>query len=239
MLTRLLLFLSLSLTLSSCLDLLPGSGGGGSTDDGRGGQGTYGRGDDTYGQSAPMGAPRPAEPNVHVDNIRLTGNYTILYLTYTERGERKVDNTGRVMRNAFIAFDSRAQLVAANGARVFRFIKADNIPIQPKQLNTYSGQQYSFAVDFEPLDRGIENFDLFECNDYDYIKCWNIYNLYVRNPADQILTTPPVQTQTQTPYPDREQPARAKRERPYRQRQSRSSHPLLRPFSFRVLSATQ
>ncbi|MEZ0541237.1 OmpA family protein [Fibrella arboris] len=194
MFTRLLLLVGLTLSLTSCMDPFPRTGGGGSTGGSTDGRGTNGTGDDTYGQSSPMGPSTSADPLVHVDNIQLTRNYTILYLTYTQKGQRQVDNTGRVVPNGFIAFDSRGQLVAANGARVFKFIKADNIPIRPAQLNTYAGQQYSFAVYFEPLDKGLEHFDLFECNDYDHLVCWNIYNLYVRNPADPVMT-PPVQTQ--------------------------------------------
>ncbi|XWW45715.1 OmpA family protein [Fibrella sp. USSR17] len=192
MITRLLLFLYLPIALSGCLDMLPQTGSGGSG--GSTGGGTYGTGDDTYGRTSPGGGPRPAEPNVQVNNIRLTPNYTILYLTYTERGQRRIDNrTGQVTPTAFISFDSRARLVAANGARVFQFVKAENIPVRPEQQGTTSGQQYSFAVYFERLDKGLENFDLFECNDYDQIVCWNIYNMYVRNPADAV--GPPVQTQ--------------------------------------------
>jgi OmpA-OmpF porin, OOP family len=47
-----------------------------------------------------------------------------------------------------------------------------------------SGESLNFVVYFERLDKGLENFDLFECNDYDHLVCWNIYDLYVRNPVD-------------------------------------------------------
>ena len=205
MVTRLLLFLCLPLTLSGCLDMLPRTGGGGST-----GDGTYGNGDDTYGRSSPTGPSRSAEQDVQVNDIRLTNNYTILYLTYTERGRREVDNRGKVVPNRYISFDSRARLVAANGARIFQFIKADNIPIRPNQQNTYGGQQYSFAVYFERLDKGLETFDLFECNDSDQIVCWNIYNLFVRNPAGTVYL-PPTQTQ---PEPQPSNPNRTPGETP-------------------------
>ena len=73
----------------------------------------------------------------------------------------------------------------------------------------YGGEQVDFEVYFERLDKGLENFDLFECNDFDQLVCWNIYNLYIKNPADVVVpqpqpktiptTVPPVNTPTDLP----------------------------------------
>ncbi|ADB36120.1 OmpA/MotB domain protein [Spirosoma linguale DSM 74] len=148
--------------------------------------------DDTYPNSGNQpGNGRPADPGVTVNSIRLTQDYTILNLTYTERGKPRYDQNGRLIPTGYIEFDPAGQLVAANGARKFGFLKIEGLPLKPQRLRTYSGDQVTFTIYFERLDKGLENFDLFECNDYDLIVCWNIYNLHVRNPADVVVYTPP------------------------------------------------
>lgn len=155
------------------------------------------------GSQYPSGQPgssRPADPSVRVENIRLTRDYTILDLSYSDPGRPQYDQNGRPVSTGFMAFHPSGQLVAANGARTFRFLKADNIPIEPQRQKTYGGQTYNFTLYFERLDKGLEQFDLFECNDYDHIICWNVYNLTVRNPADQLPDpVPPPKTPLPTP----------------------------------------
>jgi len=152
------------------------------------------------------GRSRSADPGVVVNDIRLTRDYTILNLTFTNKNQVQRDQSGRVVRDGkeFIEFDPAGQLVAANGARKFNFVRVEGIPLKSGQvrydqrgqrimegMTTSPGQQVTFTLYFERLDRGLENFDLFECNDYDQIVCWNIYNLYVANPADVVVYNPP------------------------------------------------
>ncbi len=157
---------------------------------------------DGRGNPQPTGDPRPADPGVTVNNIRLTRDYTILTLTFTDKSQPRYDQNNRLVSSHTIQIDPNAQLVAANGARKFRFIKADDMPIKPQNIKTYPGDKVTFTLYFERLDKGLENFDLFECNDYDYIVCWNIYNLYVSNPADAVVySPPPAPTPEPTPIP--------------------------------------
>jgi OmpA-OmpF porin, OOP family len=151
--------------------------------------------------------PRPADPGVTVNNIRLTRDYTILTLTFTDKSRPQYDQQGRQVSTNTIEIDPEAQLVAANGARKFRFIKADDIPIKPNKVKTFPGDKVTFTLYFERLDKGLETFDLFECNDYDYIVCWNIYNLYVSNPADAVVYSPPPPAPTPEPTPVPKAPA--------------------------------
>ena len=166
--------------------------------------------DDTYPNSTypnsgnQPGNGRPADPGVTVNSIRLTRDYTILNLTFTNNNRPRTDPNGQPGGQEFIEFDPAGRLVAANGARIFAFIKVEGIPTKTQQrVNTtgqprrpegritYPGDQVNFTLYFERLDKGLENFDLFECNDYDQIICWNIYNLSVNNPADAVVYTPP------------------------------------------------
>ena len=161
--------------------------------------------DDTYSNSRNQpGNGRAADPGVMVNSIRLTRDYTILNLTFTDQSQPRYDQRGRPASGSqTIEIDPNARLVAANGARTFAFVKAEGIPLKPRQyrvdangrklpsgIATSPGQQVTFTLYFERLDKGLENFDLFECNDYDQIVCWNIYNLNVDNPADAVYLPP-------------------------------------------------
>ena len=202
---RILLFLILTGLTSSCMmgsypSSYPSSGQS-SPDDTYPGSGTP---SGNYPNSGtPSGRNRSADPGVSVNSIRLTSEYTILKLTFTNTNPRQVDKNGRPAGQEFIEFDPAGQLVAANGARKFSFVKADGIPLKssqprynangqriPEGITTLPGERVTFTLYFERLDKGLENFDLFECNDYDQIVCWNIYNLYVNNPADPVVYSP-------------------------------------------------
>jgi OOP family OmpA-OmpF porin len=176
--------------------------------------------DDTYPNSGNQpGSGRPADPGVTVNSIRLTQEYTILNLTFTDKSQPRYNQNRQLMSTQTIAFDPTGYLIAANGARRFTFVKAEGIPLKREQIdratgkkifigrNTFSGDQVTFSLYFERLDKGLENFDLFECQD-DHLVCWNIYNLYVRNPADEVVYTPapaptpvPKLPKKQTPLP--------------------------------------
>jgi OOP family OmpA-OmpF porin len=142
----------------------------------------------------------------------LTDQYTILYLTFTNTNTPKTgkDKNGRTITDdgsQYIAFQQNAVLIAANGARTFKAIKTDNIPFlndnQAINISKYgrrlnSGESLNFVAYFERLDKGLENFDMNECNSDNYI-CWNMYDLYVKNPAD--VYNQPMPQSTPIPAP--------------------------------------
>ena len=151
---------------------------------------------------------RSANDNISVGNIRLTDQYTILYLTFKNDNQagNYQDKNGKQQYSdgvEQIAWSNTSQLIAANGARTFPFRKVEGLPtIRPgddlnsKGYKLAPGKSINFVVYFDRLDKGLENFDLFECQSDGYV-CWNIYNLFVNNPADNIPTptqnpTPPV-----------------------------------------------
>ena len=163
------------------------------------------------------GSGRSADPGVTVNNVQLTRDYTILNLTFTDNSQPKYDQNGRPLPSGnTIGIDPNSYLVAANGARTFAFVRADGIPIKQEKFdqnlrrlvlvgrNTYPGEKVSFTLYFQRLDKGLENFDLFECHS-DAYTCWNIYNLYVGNPADAVVYTPPP---TPAPVPSKPLPTK-------------------------------
>lgn len=206
---RYLLFLLLAGLNSACMFGSYPSGGGQQYPSG--GQQSP---DDTYPNRYPNtypnsgsqpGSGRPADPGVTVNSIRLTRDYTILDLTFTDKTQPQYDRNNRLVSNNTIGFDPTGYLVAANGARNFAFVRVEGIPVKKEQIdpatgrkvlvgrNTFPGDQVQFSLYFERLDKGLENFDLFECVSDQYV-CWNIYNLHVDNPADQVVYTPPMPT---------------------------------------------
>lgn len=195
-------FLMLTAGLSGCMfGTYPYSGGGQSypppsTDD------TYGQ-DQTPssdGQTGPNG--RSADPGVQILDIELTPQYTVLYMSFTERNPRRYNRvTGKQEPNSRISIEPNGHLIAANGARTFRFIKAEGIPVKPQELNTFTGDRVDFVLYFERLDKGLEYFDLFQCNDTDQFVCWNMYDLYVKNPADLNDIPPARPPSPAQPYP--------------------------------------
>lgn len=228
---KLFLLLSISILLQSCLKYPAGSGGYGGNDSN--GDNTIGsqnpRGNDrprTYPQQTPQEPTNyPSNPNAQsrngrsadkdliVGNIRLTEQYTVLYLTFTNRnqaGEYRDKATGKTVYNdgtQNIAFHDNALLIAANGARTFKVVKTDNIPFlnesQSRNLSKYGrklkpGESINFVAYFERLDKGLENFDLNECNS-DAFTCWNAYDLYVSNPSDVYNQPQPQSSPIPTP----------------------------------------
>jgi len=158
--------------------------------------------DDAYpGAGNRTAAGRPADPGVTVNSIRLTKEYTILNLTYTDTNQPVYDQNNRLKSTGTIGFDPTGYLIAANGARTFAFVKVEGIPVRGEKIdpntrkkilvgmNTFPGDKINFSLYFQRLDKGLENFDMFECTSDQYI-CWNIYNLYVNNPADEVVYTP-------------------------------------------------
>ena len=163
---------------------------------------------------------RSADKDLVVGNIRLTEQYTILYFTFTNNTQpsKYRDKNGNIQTNdgvQNVAFQQSAVLIAANGARTFRAVKTDNIPFlgdnQARDLQKYGrrlkpGESLNFVAYFERLDKGLETFDLNECNSDNYV-CWNMYDLYVRNPADvynqpkEPLPNPPTNTDNSSTNP--------------------------------------
>lgn len=168
------------------------------------------------GGSTPPSTPNPTpvpttNRGVTVNNIRLTEQYTIVDMTFTNSNRARFDQNGRQLSDGSepVAFHVNAELIALQGARHFRFVRAEGIPTnrnfsELKSLGTRTmpGDRLNFTIYFERLDRGIEDFDLFECQDADTYTCWNQYNLRVSNPTlpsqptsnPQPQNTPPTST---------------------------------------------
>ena len=115
-----------------------------------------------------------------VTDIRLTANYTLLYLTFDHaRGQYGTGSSTQ------ISIDPKALLVAPDGTRTFAFVKAEGIQQTPEHIEVQAGSKAKFVLYFERLTPGIQDFALFECQDSPGLTCWKITDMYIDNPAAQ------------------------------------------------------
>jgi OmpA-OmpF porin, OOP family len=187
---NLLLVLSLAVSLSSC-SILGGLLGGG------GGGGTYPSG----GNNAPF--ERRNDKKTVITKVVLTDQYTVLYISYYNSNSPQYDREGRMIYRGeeFIGIKPSSKLFALNGARTFNLVRAEGIPYDPQRQTTLPGDRVNFVLYYERLDPGIQEFDMFECNDYDHIVCWNFYGIHVNNPAPNIPKPTPTPKPAPVPTP--------------------------------------
>ena len=95
---------------------------------------------------------------------------------------------------SWISIDPRSKLIAKNGRKNFRFVKAEGIPESPEQYFIEPGEEVNFKVYYERLDRGIEMFDYFEGKNDGRTVFWNFKGVKIKNPApiENNDTPPPV-----------------------------------------------
>lgn len=133
---------------------------------------------------------RTAADYTEIRKVELTDRYTIVHIRHTNTkapstttqrlpGGRTSTNT----ESSNIRIKRETRLLGLNGQRSFRLLKAEGIPVDPQYKVTQYGDRTDFVLYFERLDPGIELFDLFECNDYDNMVCWNFYDVQVTNPG--------------------------------------------------------
>ncbi|MFD2570183.1 OmpA family protein [Spirosoma soli] len=162
--------------------------------------------------------------DVSIKRVELTEQYTIIYMKYKAKGEgggqqawpfsipmpngRRSVPIPDVTTNT-IMFEPTARLYVNQGERSFKFIRAENIPIE-KRREVEAGEQVNFVVYFERVAPGYTTFDLFECRDSRGSVCFNFWGVHIINPARKPKDTyaqrtpkprvqPQVQPKAQTP----------------------------------------
>lgn len=116
------------------------------------------------------------DPSIRVTDIRLTDQYTILYMSF------KIDRTRDwSVTSSEISIQPKARLMAVNRMRSFELLKAEGITMSPETMKAEPSQEIKFTLYFERLDKGIEDFNMFECADTAEQTCWNVRGLHVDN----------------------------------------------------------
>ncbi|MFN8353161.1 MAG: OmpA family protein [Spirosomataceae bacterium] len=155
-----------------------------------------------------------------ITRVELKGSYTIISFryrlgknrTYDEQRrpqEKTPDREPRNLQELFermmrqgggrvggsehwISIDPRSKLIAKNGRKTFHFVKAEGIPESPEQLFMEPGEEVTFKVYYDRLDRGIELFDYYEGKNDGRTVFWNFKGVHIKNPApNELNTTPP------------------------------------------------
>ncbi|GAA4457738.1 hypothetical protein GCM10023189_28940 [Nibrella saemangeumensis] len=112
------------------------------------------------------------DPSIRVNDIRLTSNYTVLYMTYTNGSPYSSGASS-------ISFRPDAKLVAADGVRTYSFVKAEGIPLSPQDRQVHAAEKVDFVLYFKRLDTDVQEFAMFECKSDETTSCWNVVNMKV------------------------------------------------------------
>ncbi len=125
---------------------------------------------------------------VTIRRVDLTNQYTVVYMTYQnsrkkdERPKQRQDDNGEIHTHT-IHFEPGSRLYVNDGAQSFKFIRAENIPVE-KRRDVSAGERVDFVVYFERITPGIGVFDLFECSDRSRrdVVCFNFWGVHITNP---------------------------------------------------------
>ena len=147
--------------------------------------------------------------SVTINRVDLTDQFTVIYMTFRAnrsiQGQRRgritlpdifrfpnPENTDRAGTKADqeITFVETARLYVNQGEKAFKFIRAENIPVEKlptdRRREVNAGERVDFIAYFERITPGYEVFDLYECNDRnrpDQSVCFNFWGVHITNPA--------------------------------------------------------
>lgn len=127
-----------------------------------------------------------SKPNAtKVTAVRLTSDYTILDVQFTNPGQTFYTHEKQVLPIGYICVSSGAKLVAAQGNRSYSLIKAKGIRTLPHVVKVDPFEQVRFSLYFERLGKGIETFDWVDTIVQDtHTFHYEFPGLYVANPVD-------------------------------------------------------
>lgn len=121
------------------------------------------------------------DPDIRVTDIRLTASYTVLYLTF---GKDPHDRNNNYYGTSSISFNPKAVLASPDGKHTYALIKTEGIPMSPESREIKNDEKVPFILYFERLDKGVESFDLFECQSDNQNSCFNVAGMSIRNPSE-------------------------------------------------------
>lgn len=184
------------------------------------------------------GVDEANDRSVTINRVDLTDRYTIIYMTFV--GNQSEQGRGRIkLPDIFkfpaptdrgrkegheITFVETARLYVNQGEKAFKFIRAENIPVEKlptdRKREVNAGERVDFVAYFERITPGYEVFDLFECSERSRPEstCFNFWGVHITNPAPRkrqpetqtrrvpVPTPAPAQPKPTTPIPAPEEP---------------------------------
>lgn len=156
---------------------------------------------------------RPRVDEIHdrdvmIRRVELTDKYTIIYMSH-ETPEQRIGRIpfrlplpgGRTWEDlgSTIGFQPTSRLYVNQGERSYKFIRAENIPLETRR-KVEPGERVDFVAYFERIDPGYTVFDLYECKDGNGYICFNFWGVHIINPKKKTYaqrtpspkTSPPV-----------------------------------------------
>lgn len=166
------------------------------------------------------------DTDVVIQRVELTAEYTVIYMKF-QAGEQRMQNRGWPFSIPMprgggrmgpdpnetyntIKFEPTARLYVNQGERSYKFIRAENIPLE-RRRRVEPGERVDFVAYFERIDPGYATFDLYECRDGKGYICFNFWGVHIINPAKKTYSqrTPPKPRATpNSPTTPRQQPPR-------------------------------
>lgn len=116
------------------------------------------------------------DEDVTIQRVELTAQYTIIYMRHSS------PRVNDPLYISTIGFQPSSRLYVNQGEHSYKFIRAENIPLETRR-RVKPGEQVDFVAYFERIDPGYTTFDLFECKDSGSYKCFNFWGVHITNPA--------------------------------------------------------
>ncbi|MFD2932829.1 OmpA family protein [Spirosoma flavum] len=168
------------------------------------------------------------DDDVTIQRVELTAQYTVIYMKFQARRQGSQGRSwpfsipmpnggqgGQVESTNNIGFQPTSRLYVNQGERSYKFIRAENIPLEVRR-QVSPGERVDFVAYFERIDPGYTTFDLFECKDGRGFICFNFWGVHIVNPVrkdsysqrtPRARPQPPVQSKPQQPrYTPRTKP---------------------------------
>ena len=111
------------------------------------------------------------DPDIRVTDVRLTSEYTVLYLTF---GKDRNGRTYDFGSTSAISFNPKAVLTTPDGKHTYKLIKTTGIPLTPDTQEIRGDERLSFVLYFERVAPDVATFNLFECPSDDTNSCFNV-----------------------------------------------------------------
>lgn len=152
------------------------------------------------------------DEDVRIQRVELTSDYTAIYMTFQAKNTQNRPSPrlrnlpfpygGRGETTNTITFRPGARLYVNQGERSYKFIRAENIPIDTRR-EVSPGERVDFVAYFERIDPGYTVFDLYECRDSPDGVCFNFWGVHITNPKKSDTYA---QRKPAAPAPPRAQP---------------------------------
>ena len=159
------------------------------------------------------------DADVTIQRVELTEQYTIIYMKFEAPKRPRSQGRswpfpiplpdggsrdGQITTNN-IGFQPTSRLYVNQGERSYKFIRAENIPLEVRR-QVQPGERVDFVAYFERITPGYTVFDLFECKDGNGYICFNFWGVHIINPVRKDTysqrtpkAVPPAQPKSQQP----------------------------------------